>query len=172
MSNSNGQLVPLDLGSLKPWVIECELEIEGTKQRFLLREPSEGAVTEYRRATMRGITYDQGEGKVTGVEGSADAEPQLVAACFFQVKKKESGSEYEVQVTERELRSWPGRIAKTLFDEIQARCPWLMGEETEEGLEKDIAAKTKRLEKLRKAREKGEAAEGTAKNSPQLTTTT
>jgi hypothetical protein len=162
----NGTYEPYDFGSAEP-IFRDKISINGLE--YLLREPSEAAVIAYRRAAMRGVTME--DGKISGLEGSPAAEPELVSHCLFQVHPNSSGGRTESQVSLQEIMKWKGSICSKLFDFIKEMCPWLMGEETEEGLTQEMAKLQKRLEKLKKAKPE-EGAEGSPKNLPSSTLTT
>jgi hypothetical protein len=99
------------------------------------------------------------------------SEAAVVSRCLFQVTPNTGGGRTEVQVGVHEILSWKGSICSKLFDFIKEMCPWLMGEETEESLTKEIAKLQKRLEKVRKAKPE-EGAEGSSKNLHSATPTT
>lgn len=111
--------VPIEFDSLAP--IEVPATIAG--KQYLLREASEDAACKYRNAAMRAARFND-RGKVSSIEGVADVEPLLVSLCLFELTgdgKCHLGHTVpgERPVPIDELRRWPAKRVKTLFERIK-----------------------------------------------------
>lgn len=81
-------------------------------KEYVLREPSEGAWSEYQGALDAAKQYDA-DGKFKGLtEAWSRADAVLVAGCLFEVK---DGSEIAVPLSEVRLH-WPHRVTSPMVD--------------------------------------------------------
>lgn len=96
---------------------EFRFQVNGKK--YILREASEGAATEYRSASLRGAEIihneDRGDRTIRGMVGIADVEPLLVSRCVFEVL--ESGQEKAVPKVL--IDGWPAKVVKDLFERVK-----------------------------------------------------
>lgn len=146
MSNTsnNGHIDPidsLDFTDLAP--IELPVKIMG--RNFLLREASADAAVRYRNCLLRSTRMV--DGKVSGIEGMADAEPLLVSCCLLELIIHSNGETLKRAVTEGDVRRLPNRITAKLF-EAAKRISRLDEDEKPEVIKKQIKALQERLEKM------------------------
>jgi len=126
--------------------LEFDLEPRRVKVRigqswYWLQEASGDAGTKFKSAAIAAARMD--DGKVVGVQGVADVEPKLVAACLYEMRGKDDPA-YKVtrhngdpvHVTEEFVRSIPGRIQSVLFDKVMEMSPWLKDKDTPESIKK------------------------------------
>ena len=119
-----------DFGDLAP----KEIPVKVGAKEYVLREPSGDAAVKYRNAVMKSTKFTA-EGKPTGIDGLADAEPLLVALCLFEKGKDKDGNAMFTKVSVDMVRAWPARIQKKLFAKAQEMGD-LLEKETQEVLEK------------------------------------
>lgn len=91
--------------------VEVEVEIE--RDQYVLREPSEGAAVKYRNAALRAARMV--DGKVTGMDGLADAEPLLVSLCLF----KTNGNGARVPVSLDFVMSLKPKVVRALYERVK-----------------------------------------------------
>lgn len=118
---------------------------------YVLREASEGAAIAFRDRSARGLSFQ--DGKVARVDGIAEVQALLVSECLFKADADgqvlANGQGQPVRgATLQELKGWPSRFVRRLFDWVKA-VSQLAEEETEESLARDIAALQGRLARLR-----------------------
>lgn len=87
---------------------EVRLTIGG--RPYALREPTEGDAVKWQNACQRAGRFDK-DGRVTAVEGLAEAEPLLVSLCLFDLDP--AG---EKAVPAATVRGWPARVVRRLYD--------------------------------------------------------
>lgn len=87
---------------------------DGTVQSFVLREASAEAARQFRNCATRAAKMQ--DGRVTGVDGLADAEILLVSHCLFRQNVKADGTPQDVPVSQGELRTWPSKVVSRLFE--------------------------------------------------------
>lgn len=137
---------------------DCELKTIPVRFRgrdFTLREATADAGAQFRNSLLKSTKMT--DGKVTGLDGLADAEVLLVSLCLLE------GSDMRV-VPKGEIKTWPSRIVKKLYDKAREISD-LDEAETVEEVDRRIEALTKQREKL--------LAGGTeAKNDPSAATDT
>lgn len=86
---------------------EVPVTLEGTQ--YILRQASGDVAARYRNMVTKCTKLR--DGKVSGLEGVGDVEPQLVAWCLF--RQTDNG---EQCVPLQEVRSWNEEVVRTLFD--------------------------------------------------------
>ena len=128
-----------DFGDLAP----KEFHFKAAGKRFVLREPSGDAAVKYRNAVMKSTKFTA-EGKPTGIDGLADAEPLLVALCLFEKVADKNGNEMFSPVSVTFVRAWPAWLQKKLFAKSQEMGD-LLEKETQEVLERRFRDTTRTL---------------------------
>ena len=129
-------------------LIEREVHIQGVVSK--LREASAEAVIKYRNAATKGVRME--DGKVTGMDGIADSELVLVAACLFRPE----ANTYR-KMTVEDVSKWPYKIVRPLFDWVK-EVSEIDPPETKESLWKQFHAIQRKIRAL----EQGDP----AKNGP------
>lgn len=81
---------------------------------FVLREATAEAAGKYHDAIIKSTRMS--DGKITGSDGLGGVEPLLVSLCLFRAAK--SGRQEEA-VSLIEVRSWPTRVVKPLFERVK-----------------------------------------------------
>lgn len=131
-------------------------------KEYVLREASADAACKYRNAIIRGAKFS--DGKISGADGLADAEPLLVSLCLFE--KTDKGDR---AVPINVVRGWPNRVQKPLFDRIKE-----ISELVEEDDEKDLYKRRddiqKRIDELEKAKRENTTQEDQLKNGQEAMT--
>ena len=123
-------------------LIEFPVKI-GDKE-CVLREASEDAARQYQNALTRHTSIE--DGKVRGIMGPiADTQSLFVSLCMFE--SSDDGKERRVDV--KEVRKWPARVVKKLFDKAKEISEIGEDGDTIESLEKQIAELQERLDDLR-----------------------
>lgn len=142
-----------DFDDLQP----VSMPVKYQNKQLVVREAVGGAVVSYRNAAMRSARME--DAKVVGINGLADSEPILVAACLFEIHPTVivNGTPMEKPVTVDFVKKMPYRMMKTLYDWIKKVSDIDEGE-TEETLLKQKTEIDKKLEKLRKNREENTSA--------------
>lgn len=134
-----------------------EVPVTIGKKSYALCEAPEDAAAKYQNFSAKQIKYTP-EGKVAGVGDVADSRAMLVSLCLFEVV--EGGGRAPVSI--QAVRKMKSRIVKELFETAKRISD--IDQETEEIIEKRIAADQARLKELRAAKKNG--AEGVEGNSP------
>lgn len=135
-------------------VVEIPVTItkkDGTKKECLLREASGDTVCKFNNARTTAMRYGP-EGNVSGYHNINDVGPLLVSLCMVELERGPDGSvtqERPVQITE--VRSWPNRVSKSLFEEAKRISD--IDDDSEESLLKQRDEIDKQLEALRKKEE-------------------
>lgn len=132
----------LNFDDLTP--IEIPVSIKGEK--YVLKEPTEGAVCRWRDAQLKASKLT--DGKLTSMDGLADTEPLLVSLCIFKIRDLPDGSKKEVPVELPVVRGWSGRIVKVLFEKLK-EIGELEEKDTEEVLQKRLKDTQEQLKALR-----------------------
>jgi hypothetical protein len=130
-------------------------------KRYLLREADESACCQYRNAVIRSRKLDA-DGRLTHLDGLADAEPLLVSLCLFELAEGPGQPSAERPVPLAVVRSWPGRVVKPLFAWLHRASGLREEEETEEVLADRLRETEGKLAALRNGG-------GRVKNSPPAT---
>lgn len=147
---------PFDFDDLAP--IEIPVRIAGVA--YILREASEAAACKWRNHQLKATRM--ADGKVTGMDGMADAEPLLVSLCLCQTNPdgtlKLDPQRNPANVPLALVLSWPARIVKPLFEKAKEISD-LTEKETADALEKRLLETREKLDKLR-------AGENREKNLP------
>lgn len=141
-----------------PTPAKVEVTIGG--EEYVLKEASGDTAVKYRNMLLRATKMS--DGKVSGIDGMADAEPYLVSACLFRIVDMK-GTRTEVPVALAAVRAFKDSILKQLFERVK-KISGLDDKETEQSLKKKIADLTAKLEAL-----KG-SGDDDAKNSLSATT--
>lgn len=102
-------MTEIDLGDLQP--IEVPYKLGG--KSYILKEASGDAVCKYRNALMKSAKMGD-DLRVTSVDGIADVEPLLVSLCLFEVTEKGHRP-----VSTADVRAWPNRVQKALFEKVK-----------------------------------------------------
>lgn len=151
-SVSSDILSGIDFSDLTP--IEIPVKI-GSKS-YVLREASGDVACRYRNKLLQSTRFS--DGKPSSIEGMADAEPLLISLCLWE-KYDDKGATKERPVLLQEVRSWPSKIQKKLFDTAK-RISELDEEETEESLLKIMRDTQKKLNELRAGKAEAEQKNG------------
>ena len=118
------------------------------KKRYILTEASADAAAKYRNAPMKAMKTNP-EGKIVGIEGLADGELVLVSQCLFH-----SGPDGELRldsygnpnrdylVSEAEIRGWPNKIQKDMYEAIRLMSPSIIEKAPETADPKDSPKST------------------------------
>lgn len=131
----------LNFDNLEP--IYKEVSIGG--EPHVVCEASAAAAVRWRDVAIRGAKMV--DGKVTGMDDIAKAEPLLVSECLYSKAEWDKGDKKR-HVPMDKVLSWPNRVTAGLFDWIKANSPGLEGKETKESLEKKAAEINARLAEL------------------------
>ena len=143
----------LDFGELNP--AEVDVKIGG--REYVLREASGDAACKYRNALLKATKLGP-NGKPQSLDGVADSEPLLVSLCLFE--KYRSGDEIkERPAILPQVRGWPSRVQKTLFDRAKKMSGLDESEKTKEQIQEQIKELRKKLEELDGAEEGKEGEE-------------
>ncbi len=81
-------------------------------RNFKLYDASEDAAVKFQNIASRAVKFTAGE--MSGIEGVANVEPLLVSMCLWEVKDGQ-----ELPIAEGEIRKWPSRVVKPLFDRVK-----------------------------------------------------
>ena len=82
------------------------------QEDLVLREATAEAAGKYHDAIIKSTRM--ADGKITGSDGLGGVEPLLVSLCLFRKTGKE-----EVAVPLAEVRRWPARVVKQLFERVK-----------------------------------------------------
>lgn len=125
---------------------------------YVLQEASAGAGRDYRNAQTK--TFKIADGKMTGMENTADLDLFLVSLCLFKVMEVPGVLSPVPLIT---LQEWPDKVVSALSAKAKEISD-LEDKDTVDTVDKKIAALQKKRELL--------AAKGsTAKNEQSATTT-
>lgn len=114
---------------------------------YVLREPTGDAVVKWRNAQLR--SSKMVDGKLSSIDGMADAEPLLVSLCLFECRPQPDGTEVQYIVKENTVRAWPNRVQRALYDKVMELGHLNeSGEETKETLREQIKDLQEKLHKL------------------------
>lgn len=148
-----------------------EIPITLSGEKYFLTEAPESVAIAYRNANIRGAKLT--DGKVTGIDGIAEADAILVAGCVAQcdrstgrLRRDPNGDPITVEV--RAVKRWPARVVKRLAEKIKDISDLREQPQTEADLEKVIKESQDKLAALRA----GRPVEEPGKNSPSAGTTT
>lgn len=81
-------------------------------RKFKLYDASEDAAVKFQNIASRAAKFTGGE--LSGIEGAANVEPLLVSMCLWEVKDGQ-----EISISEGEIRKWPSRVVKPIFDKAR-----------------------------------------------------
>jgi hypothetical protein len=156
----NGNGVPaLDFGDIAP----KEITIRMGNRLYIIREASSDAAVKFRNASLKAAKMV--DGKLSGMDGLADAEPLLVSLCVFEADTRgiisRDSQGHPIPVTLQTVRGWPNRVQKLCFDKIKEISDGLDEKDTVQSLQKKIVE----LEKRRKELMAAETPEEEVKNS-------
>lgn len=130
-------LEPMDLTTNK---IVVPVKIDGVE--YTLEEASGDVACKYRNRFLECTKLENG--KVIGVQGTADLEPFLVSMCLWHMA--EGGKKTNVPAVT--IRSWPSKIQTQLFKRAKDISGIAEEEETIESLQKKLDAAKKKKEEL------------------------
>lgn len=120
-------------------LIEVPVTIAG--KTYTAREANEEAAAKYRSAAMRGAKMGTDGGISVEIDGGIQA--LLVSLCLYE---KVGDAERLVPIFD--IRKWPARVVKPIFDLIK-KISHLDEAETVEQIEKQITSLQNRLAKLK-----------------------
>lgn len=152
-----------DFGGLEPRSVPVKYE----GKNYVLREASEDAHVKYRNAVLRASKLNE-KGNISSMDGMADSEPILVAACLFEQYTDAKGAQRERPMLVNQILQWPTRVVKPLYEKAKEMSD-INQDETKDQLKKTIENARKKLEKL-EAAEAGNESQG--KETPASTETT
>lgn len=135
-------------------ITPLEVEVRVGKLDFVLREASGEAAVKYTNAKLKRLTLGS-DGKPSTFQGMGDLEPYLVSLCLFTAKRERPELNNQ-PLHEVEIRSWPHKVQKKLF-EVAKQISEIDQDQSKEDLEKIVADAQKRLAEL-------EAGDSKAKN--------
>lgn len=118
---------------------------DGPVKEYLLREASGEAATKWREVVMSATRFNK-DGKPSGVQGLSESEPLLVSLCVFPRDAKGGWSDRHITVME--VKSWPARVQKDLFERAKKISHLSEDADTEEAIQKRIAELTERLREI------------------------
>ena len=125
-------MTPLVFNDLAP--ISVPVEIAG--KQYLLKEASEDAACRFRNARFEGAKLSD-DGRMMSVGNMADVEPLLVSLCLFELYGV-NGDTKERPVLLSQVRAWPPRVVKPLFEKVKEMSDGLEEKPTKESLTKQI----------------------------------
>lgn len=106
---------------------------------YVLVEADEDTAVRYQNAQMRATKFSD-DGKPSGIDGFADADPFLLSMCLFEVTEK---GDRAIPISQ--LRKWKHRVVNPLIEKVK-EISELTSSDTVAGIEKQI---TKLQSKLR-----------------------
>lgn len=126
-----------------------EKPFEYDKKQFVLVE-ADGEVTARYKAQVyaNSVVVD---GKFVPKSGMADVEAFLVSLCVFEIDPQAHGGRKAVTI--KEVKSWPGRMVKKLFQAAK-KLSQMGDEETIDSLERQRDDINDQIEKLKAAKAK------------------
>lgn len=105
-------------------------EFEYKGKTYILTEASADAAAKYRNASLRAAKMN--DGKITGMDGLADAEPILVARCVFEAGENkelrldgQGNANVQFLVPLPKVLGWPDKLVSRLYNEVKAMTPSL-----------------------------------------------
>ena len=130
------------------------------KQDYVLTEADTNAGTVYKNACLKATKLS--DGKVSGMDGMADAEPLLLSYCLYVAdaagNMMTDDKQQPMRVPLSVIKTWKNRITKKLFDWVK---------EVSELHEKDDPAEIRKdIERLQKRLKEIEEKNSPAKNEP------
>ncbi len=114
-------------------------------KEYILREAGNAAVVAYRNATAKSTRLT--DGKLSGFDGLAEAEPLLVSKCLFELNPNGQGGNKEGAVHIEFIKSMPNRFVKPMFDWLE-KVSDINERTTPDLLRKQIADLQKQLKEL------------------------
>jgi hypothetical protein len=132
-----------DFDTLEPLAVPVK---HGGK-RYILRETVGDQSTKWRNAVLRSMTPN-GLGGLTPGPGYPDTDLLLLGMCLHEITP---GGEQPVGA--EELKQWPTRVIKPLFERVKSASGLEAEEDTVENLTTRISDLEKRLTALRQAQE-------------------
>jgi len=149
--NNDGTLV----FDLKRIIIPIRItEKDGTLRKYELKEATSDVATHWRNSIINKTKIQ--DGKAVGLSNVADSEPLLVSMCLFRAEGKKDNVKLE------EVRSWPSRIVKSLFEKAKEIS------DLDEDEDDNVEAMEKQIEELQGKLEIAKQG-GAAKNEQDLT---
>lgn len=139
-----------------------EVTVKMNSKTYVLREATEEAARTFENARLACNQYSN-DGGTRSIRGLADVRSLLVSLCLFELEIGADNSvTHERAVQLSQVRSWPTRITKELFEKAK-EISELDVDETLEGLRQQRAVLDEQIKELEKEEEK-------AKNSESDTT--
>jgi hypothetical protein len=141
-------VLDFDIADLTPK--EIPVTYQGIK--YVLVEATTDAGARWRNELMRS-TKLSAEGKPLFIDGMANADPFLVSLCLFEVTPQGKVSMEKKLST---IRKWPDRITMKLAKVVKQISNLSEGgDETEEGIQKQMKELASKLKKVREGRHNG-----------------
>lgn len=104
--------------SLVPLEVPVRIKMkDGTIRQFVLKEAHAEAARQFRNCATRAAKMT--DGRVTGVDGIADAELLLVSLCIFRRDEKADGTTMDVTISQGDIRTWKSKVVTTLFNRVK-----------------------------------------------------
>lgn len=152
-------------------------------KQYVLREATGGPVVRYRTAIAKGtkmeaIPGDKNSMRITGTDGFAEHELQLVADCVFERvenaneehrKKFPEGYHFKA-VPVQNVRAFPNRVLVWAFDNLKKISGINEGDDTPATIKKRIAEDQAKLADIEKAKADGGEVDTDPKEPPATTT--
>lgn len=110
-----------------------EFKFTLNKKKYVLREAPADAGRRWRNANLAGATMK--DGRVTVPDSMADSETILVQGC---VKEQFGDPIRERDVTLSQIREWPDRVTRNLFERAKKMSGLDKEDEGDEGAEKKL----------------------------------
>lgn len=134
-------------------------------KKYVLLEASESAHAAYQNVVTAAARFGE-DGQIQRAQGLADADPVLLAQCLYAADRdgrlpldREGNADRRHLVPIHVIKGWPHRVTEPMVDWV-CEVSGLRVRPTEQALEKQIAALTRQLEKLRARRREAEQRNG------------
>lgn len=141
-------------------ITPIEVPVKVGQLEFVLREATGESAVKYTNAKLKRLSLGA-DGKPSSFAGMGDLEPYLVSLCLFTAKRERPELNNQ-PVHEADIRAWPHKIQKKLFD-IAKQISEIDQDQSKDDLEKIIADAQKRIAELdaKDSKAKNEQSDGT-----------